>query len=138
MPIHKAKGYETSNVEIAAAAAPRPMMLISDGKDWTKNTPNVEYPYIHNVYGLFGAADKVESLHLGQEGHDYGWSKRIGAYKFLSKHLGLCLADVIDDSGSINEDFVVIEPKASLYVFDDDPPRPACAVDPKTEKLPWK
>jgi dienelactone hydrolase len=52
MPVHKSKSHETSNVEIAAAAAPRPLMLISDGKDWTKNTPNVEYPYIRNCTGL--------------------------------------------------------------------------------------
>ncbi|MBP7050493.1 MAG: acetylxylan esterase [Phycisphaerae bacterium] len=138
MPIHKAKGYETSNVEIAAAAAPRPQMLISDGQDWTKNTPNVEYPYIRNVYQLFGAADKVESLHLADEGHDYGWSKRVGAYKFLSKHLGLCLAEVIDASGCINEDFVVIEPKDTLYVFDAQHPRPACAVNSNAAGLPWE
>ncbi len=137
MPIHKAKGYETSNVEIAACAAPRPLLLISDGKDWTKNTAQVEYPYIRNVYGLFDAADNVECLHLAKEGHDYGWSKRVGAYKFLSKHLGLCLANVIDDSGSINENFVVIELKASLYVFDENHPRPSYAVDPGTTELPW-
>jgi len=137
MPIHKHKGHETSNVEIAAAAAPRPSMLISDGQDWTKNTPQVEYPYIRNVYQLFGVPDKVEYLHLPEEGHDYGRSKRIGAYKFLSKHLGLSLADVIDNTGSINEDFVVIEPKASLYVFDKDHPRPANAADPNVTELPW-
>jgi dienelactone hydrolase len=137
MPVHKHKGHETSNVEIAAAAAPRPLMLISDGQDWTKNTPNVEYPYIRNVYQLFDAADKVEYLHLPQEGHDYGRSKRIGAYKFLSKHLGLCLAEVIDDSGSINEEFVVIEPKDRLYVFDRNHSRPAYVVDPDASELPW-
>ena len=136
MPVHKSKGYETSNVEIAAAAAPRPLMLISDGKDWTKNTPNVEYPYIRNVYGLFGAEDKVEYLHLPDEGHDYGLSKRLGAYKFLAKHLGLSLAAVQDGNGPINEDFVVIEPKDTLYVFNAQHPRPAHAVDPKAE-LPW-
>lgn len=137
MPVHKHKGYETSNVEIAAAAAPRPMMLVSDGKDWTKNTPNVEYPYIRNVYRLFGAEDRVEYLHLPDEGHDYGRSKRIGVYKFLSKHLGLCLAEVIDDSGSINEDFVVIEPKDSLYVFDKNHLRPASTAGVDISKLPW-
>ena len=138
MPVHKHKGHETSNVEIAAAMAPRPLMLISDGKDWTKNTPDVEYPHIRNVYGLFGAQDKVEYLHLPEEGHDYGLSKRMGAYKFLAQHLGLPLANVTDGNGSIREDFVTIEPKDSLYVFDHSHPRPAHAVAPNALELPWK
>jgi hypothetical protein len=139
MPVHKdtSQSYETNNVEIAAAAAPRPLLLISDGKDWTKNTPDVEYPYIRNVYRLFGAEDKVAYLHLPEEGHDYGLSKRLGAYKFLARHLGLSLAAVSDADGSVNEDFVVIEPKDKLYVFDRDHPRPANAVDPNTADLPF-
>ncbi len=136
MPVHKAKNYETSNVEIAAAAAPRPLLLVSDGKDWTKNTPDVEYPHIRNIYQMFGAADKVEYAHLPDEGHDYGLSKRLPAYKFLAKHLGLSLAAVQDAHGNINEDFVVLEPKDSLYVFNQDHPRPAHAVGPKAD-LPW-
>ena len=136
MPVHKSKNFETSNVEIAATRAPRPMLLVSDGKDWTKNTPEVEYPYIRNVYSLFGAADRVEYAHLPNEGHDYGRSKRIPVYKFLSKHLGLCLADVIDGTGTIDEDSIVIEPKENLYVFNQDHPRPANAVGPQDD-LPW-
>ena len=42
MPIHKTPSLETSNVEFAALAAPRPLKLISVGGDWTKNTPKVE------------------------------------------------------------------------------------------------
>jgi dienelactone hydrolase len=138
MPVHKSTkhNYETSNVEIAAAAAPRPLLLVSDGQDWTKNTREVEYPHIRNVYSLFGAADKVEYAHFPDEGHDYGLSKRLPAYQFLAKHLGMSLTEVQDANGKISEDFVTIEPNDKLYVFDQDHPRPAHAVGPKAD-LPW-
>lgn len=137
MPIHKSGDHETNNADIAALAAPRPQLLISDGKDWTKNTPDVEFPYIRNVYGLYGARDKVEYVHLSDEGHDYGPSKRLGAYKFLAKHLGLSLGKVSKSNGSIDESFVVIEEYEGLYVFNDEHPRPAHAVKGDAAKLPW-
>ncbi len=137
MPIHKSRTHETNNAEIAALAAPRPQLIISDGADWTKNVPRVEFAYVRNVYRLYRAEDRVANLHLPDEGHDYGWSKRVGAYKFLAKHLGLSLADVIDRDGRIDESPVVIEPKESLYVFNAEHPRPSYAVGPDAEALPW-
>jgi hypothetical protein len=44
MPIHKGPGHQTSNVEIAALAAPRPLLLISDGKDWTEKHARSRVP----------------------------------------------------------------------------------------------
>jgi len=137
MPIHKSGDHETNNTDIAALAAPRPQLLISDGQDWTKNTPEVEFPYIRNVYRLYGAQDKVEYVHLPDEGHDYGLSKRLGAYKFLAKHLKLFLGRVSKPDGSIDESFVVIEENEGLYVFNDKHPRPAHAVNGDTADLPW-
>lgn len=129
MPVHKSKDHQTSNVEIAALAAPRPMLLISDGKDWTKNTPEVEYPYIRNIYRFYGKEDLVENLHLADEGHDYGINKRKGAYGFLAEHLGLSLKNVTNEKGEVDESFVTVESPAALRVFDGQHPKPAYAVE---------
>jgi hypothetical protein len=137
MPIHKSKDHQTSNVEIAALAAPRPMLLISDGKDWTKHTPSVEYPYIRNIYRLYGKEANIENVHLPDEGHDYGVNKRKGAYPFLAKHLNLSLKEVMDTKGDIDESFVKVETQQTLYVFNTQHPRPANAVkgDEEVSKL---
>jgi len=137
MPVHKSGTHETNNVEIAALAAPRPMLLISDGKDWTKNTPEIEFPYIQNIYRLYGAESKVENLHLPDEGHDYGFSKRIGAYKFLAKHFGLSLDKIAKTDGSIDESFVTVEKPEDMLVFDAEHPRPSNPGVNDIDKLPW-
>ncbi|RAK00197.1 acetyl xylan esterase AXE1 [Larkinella arboricola] len=127
MPIHKRPTHETNNVEIAALAAPRPMIMISDGGDWTLNTPNVEYPHIRRIYGFYGAQDRIENVHLANEKHDYGPSKRAAAYRFLAKHLKLDL-NRIQKNGQIDESPNVLLKPADLQVFNDAHPRPANAV----------
>ncbi|WP_375444520.1 alpha/beta hydrolase family protein [uncultured Fibrella sp.] len=127
MPVHKRPTHETSNAELAALIAPRPMLLISDGKDWTKNTPSVEYPFMQGVYRLYGAEEQVANVHLPDEGHDYGPSKRLAAYTFLAKHLGLDLTRVLKN-GQPDESRNTIFPGDSLRVFTDQYPRPVQAV----------
>jgi dienelactone hydrolase len=89
MPIHRSGTFQASNPEIAALAAPRPMLLISDGADWTRNTPLVEYPFIQYIYGLCKKENRMENAHFADEKHDYGFNKRQAAYAFLAKHLNL-------------------------------------------------
>lgn len=127
MPIHKRPAHQTSNVEIAALAAPRPLLLISDGKDWTKNTPDVEFPYIQIVYGYYNAGKQVENVHLPTEGHDYGPSKRAAAYRFLARHLNLDINRVLKN-GQIDETPNTLLDPATLQVFNAEHPRPAHAV----------
>ena len=128
MPIHKAPGFQTNNVEIAACAAPRPLLLVSDGSDWTKNTPKVEFPYIRHIYDFYNAGDQVENVHLPNEKHNYGPSKRMAVYDFFIRHLGLQASNVEKDGGNIDESFVKILSKDKLCVFDDSHPRPTSAV----------
>ncbi len=112
-PIHAWQGFQTNNVEIAALAAPRPMLLISDGDDWTKNTPKVEFPHIQWIYSLFGAEDKVENAHFATEVHDYGPNKRQAMYRFMIKHLGLEAGKLMKD-GIVDEGFVSFLPMEKL------------------------
>jgi uncharacterized protein len=117
MPIHKKGSYETNNVEIAGTFAPKPLMLISDGDDWTSNVPEIEFPYIQNIYAMFNAEDKVENAHFADEVHNYGPSKRKAAYGFLAKHLNLDLSRILNEEDEITESFVTLLDTTALKVF---------------------
>jgi hypothetical protein len=128
MPIHKDVGYQTNNVEIAACAAPRPMLLVSDGGDWTKNNPEVELPHLKYIYNLFGKSDLVQNAHLPNDMHGYDINKRAAAYPFLAKYLGLDLSKAMNPDGTVREDMIVIEDQKALYPFDEQHPFPASGI----------
>lgn len=120
LPIHSCTDLGTNNAEIAAMASPRPMLVISDGSDWTSNVPVIEFPYLRKVYELYGKPENVENVHLASEGHDYGVSKRMAMYGFMAKHMGLNLNTVKNKTGIIDESGVIIEKYDAQLVFGRD------------------
>ena len=75
---------ETNNVEIAALAAPRPLLLVSATGDWTVNTPELEYPAIRAVYALYGAEDRLAEVQI-DAGHNYNAASREAVYAWFGK-----------------------------------------------------
>ena len=97
------------------------LLLVSDGKDWTSRTPDVEFPHIQRIYDLCDAKANVENAHFADEGHDYGPSKRKAMYAFLAKHFKLPAED-------IDESKITVRPREELLVFSNDHPRPEAAL----------
>ena len=124
MPIREKNGVKTNNVEIAACMAPKPLLLVSVGTDATESTPEVEYPFIKYIYGLFGKSDMVENAHLPHDQHGYDYNKRAAVYPFMAKHLGLNLSTAMNPDGTLNEEGIVIEKTEALYTFDERHPFP--------------
>jgi dienelactone hydrolase len=87
MPVRSMTG--SNNAEIAALVAPKPLLIVTDGEDDTKHFPELEYPYIQGIYRLYGAESRFRNVHMPNEGHDFGISKRKAVYDFLAEHLGL-------------------------------------------------
>ena len=108
----------TVAAELAATNAPKPMLIVSDGQDWTSTVPTLEFPYIKRIYDFYGSADKVTNVHLPAEGHDFGPNKRNAVYNFFADAFNL-------KKQMLDESKVTIEPKENMYSFGD-----------KGEKLP--
>lgn len=118
MPVHLC-GNGTNNIELSAMAAPRPQLIISDGKDWTAHVPDFEFPLVQRIYSFFGKSGMVENAHFADEGHDFGPSKRMAVYPFIAKHLQMDISRIKDPSGNIDESGVTVEDTEAMYVIEN-------------------
>jgi hypothetical protein len=128
LPIQNTSEFETNNAEIAAMAAPRPLLVVSIDEDWTRTVPKREFPYIRGVYQLFCKEDLVRNVHLPREHHDFGPSKRDSVYRFFAEHLNLSLAPVTTADGRIDETPNITEPQEIMRAFDSTHRLPSTAL----------
>lgn len=75
-----------NNVEIAAAMAPRPLLLPSATGDWTKHTLELEAPLIAKVYRALGAEEKLRAVRF-EAGHNYARPTREAVYAWFARWL---------------------------------------------------
>lgn len=115
---------DTYNVEIAALAAPRPLLLVAATGDWTRDNPRVECPDIRSIYALFRAEDHLKCVQF-DAGHNYNRDSREAMYAWMGRWL---LG--IDDEKQLREQPFEVESKEDLLVWADRK-RPANALDAK-------
>ena len=105
-PVHRAGGG-TCEPELACILAPKPLLIVSDGGDWTASTPQIEMPFMRRIYSFYGATHQLYHVHLPEERHDFGPSKRQAVYGFFTKVFAL-------DSTQVDESKVCIETEQAL------------------------
>jgi dienelactone hydrolase len=102
---------ETTNVEIAATIAPRPLLMVSATGDWTKNTLEREFPAVRALYALMGAEDRVHAVRFDAE-HNYNRESREAMYAWMARWFKQAPADF-----RVAERSFTPEAPADLLVF---------------------
>jgi hypothetical protein len=101
-------------MEIAAAVAPRPQVIVAATGDWTKKTMEVEGPAIEGIYKLFRAEDRFD-YNIFDYPHNYNKQSREFVYASLGKWL---LKE--KDAANLKEQPYKKEPDSDLRVFPND------------------
>jgi len=102
---------ETTNVEIAATIAPRPLLMISATGDWTAETLELEYPAVRAIYNLVDASDRVRAVRITAD-HNYNKESREAMYAWMAHWL-----QHKPDESRVAERSFTAEPLQNLLVF---------------------
>jgi dienelactone hydrolase len=105
------------NVDIAAAAAPRPLGMTT-ADDWTVAFHTQGFPDLKALYGRIGKPDNVQALFATQFKHNYNQVSRAEMYLFMKRHLGL-------EKASVQERDFVLSSKEELTVWTGEHAAPA-------------
>lgn len=115
---------DLANPEIAALSAPRPLLLISDEGDWTKETPKYEFPFVRRIYRLLGAEGRCANAHFS-EGHRFGKDSREAYYSWMVRWLKY---DGKPSQEQIREPEMELPDPEKLRIWGEDLPKPKDAV----------
>jgi dienelactone hydrolase len=121
----------TSNVEIAAMFAPKPMLLVSATGDWTHNVPKEEYPAIRRIYDLYGKGDQVEVVQIDAP-HNFNQLSREAVYHFFAKQ-----NPGLSDSRELVEHDISVPPLQDMLALSNRT-LPANALDPAGVFRLWR
>lgn len=77
---------DLTTLDVVAALAPRPTLLVSITGDWTNQNPDVDFPSIRRVYALYGAADRIANVHFDAF-HNYNQATREHMYPWFRRWL---------------------------------------------------
>ena len=102
------------DVEFAAMMAPRPLLIVSATGDWTRSTPDVEFPAVQRIYSLYDATANAATVQV-DAGHNYNRESREAVYAWFGKWL----QDGESPPQQFRERPVTVEPPAKMLVFPD-------------------
>ncbi len=115
-------GGDAHNLQIAALAAPKPMLMVSCTGDWTANTPALEGPTVRRAYERYGVPERLEWVQF-EAGHNYHRGSREAVYRFFGRWLLGA-----DDPEQFTEQPLTVPSDEELLYFKDRQ-APAGALD---------